>query len=253
MAEDQKKVTREEAEAQEKWDDRALRAAGEIYLSLSDDQKMHIEACNDDPVTIWKKLESVHLQKKPGMCFNAWEEFFSIHLEENESLSSLMTRIDASMHKVKNLRPDSFTLEDLDKELVSMTIVHSLPSSYALFTSSLQLLDKFDKDTLQAAFINEKSLRTRSSTPGSTSVLSASTSHPSSSSALICAFCSLPGHSQDACIRYSRMKEQATKDAVEKRKQRSKGKSSTAANAAATLAAGGDSTTFPSTSTSAAA
>ena len=192
VAQDSKAVTEAETEAQEKWDDRALRAAGEIYLSLSDDQKTHVEACNDDPVAMWKKLESVHLQKKPGMRFNAWEEFFSIQLEENESLSSLMTRIDTAMHKVQNLRPDTFTLDDLDRELVSMTMVRSLPSSYASFASSLQLLDKFDKDTLQAAFINEESLRTRSSTPGSTAVLSASTAHSSSSAALTCAFCSLP-------------------------------------------------------------
>ena len=150
----------------EKWDERADKAAGEIYLSLSDDQKPHVEACSDDPVAMWTKLESVHLQKKPGMRFNAWEEFFSIHLEENESLSSLMTRIDTGMQNVQNLRPDSFTISDLDKELVSMTMIRALPASYASFASSLQLLDKLDKDALQSAFVNEEALRNRSSTPG---------------------------------------------------------------------------------------
>ena len=75
-----------EEEAMAKWDEKGLKAAGEIYLSLSDDQKTHVQECFDDPVKMWTKLESVHLQKKPGMRFNAWEEFFSIHLEENESL-----------------------------------------------------------------------------------------------------------------------------------------------------------------------
>ena len=51
--------------------DKALRAVGEIYLSLSDDQKTHVEDISDDPVAIWTKLETVHLQKKPGMRFNA--------------------------------------------------------------------------------------------------------------------------------------------------------------------------------------
>jgi hypothetical protein len=223
VGKDPKNPSEAEVEAMEKWEDKALKAAGEIYLSLSDDQKTHVEECSDDPVLMWTKLESVHLQKKPGMRFNAWEEFFSIHMEENESLSSLMTRIDAAMYKVKNLRTESFTIEELDKELVFMVMIRSLPSSYSNFASSLQLLDKLDKDTLQAAFINEEALRTRSSTPGSTSVLSASTSFPFSSST--CDFCSLPGHSQTACIRYTCMKEQASKEAQEKRKQRGKGKS----------------------------
>lgn len=40
-----------------------------------------------DPCKNSTKLETVHLQK-PGMCLNAWEEFFAIDMEEKESLSS---------------------------------------------------------------------------------------------------------------------------------------------------------------------
>ena len=44
VAKDPKAVTEAETEAIEKWEDKALKAAGEIYLSLSDDQKTHVEA-----------------------------------------------------------------------------------------------------------------------------------------------------------------------------------------------------------------
>ena len=139
-------MTTEELKAIDNWEDKALRAAGEIYLSLSDDQKTHIEDISDDPVKMWAKLEVVHLQKKPSMRFNAWEEFFSIHMEESESLSSLMTRIDAAMIKVRNLRPDAFSLDDLDKELVAMTMIRALSDFYLSFASLHQLLDKLDKE-----------------------------------------------------------------------------------------------------------
>ena len=132
---DPKAVIAEELKAIDDWEDKALRVASEIYLSLSDDQKTHIEDISDDPVKMWAKLEAVHLQKKPGMRFNAWEEFFSIHMEESESLSSLVTRIDAAMIKVRNLRPDAFSLDDLDKELVAMTMIRALPDSYSSFAS----------------------------------------------------------------------------------------------------------------------
>ncbi|GJF00546.1 hypothetical protein PsYK624_168390 [Phanerochaete sordida] len=171
-----KAPTEAEQEKLDAWEENALRAAGEIYLSLSDYQKTDVQGCLEDPVKMWATLESVHLQKKPGMRFNAWEEFFSVHMEESDSLSSLMTRVDAAMQRVKNLRPDTFTPADLDKELVSMTLIRALPSSYAHFASSLQLLNKLNKDALQAAFINEEALRSRTSTPGTTAVLSTSTS-----------------------------------------------------------------------------
>ena len=93
-----------------------------------------------------------------------------------------------------------------------MTMIRSLPSSYASFASSLQLLNKLDKDTLQVAFINEESLRTRSSTPGSTSVLSATALQ------LICDFCSISGHFQRDCHRYKRMKEQASQGSARENK-----------------------------------
>ena len=53
------------------WEDKALRAAGEIYLAVDQEQKTHLAGIEDDPVAMWSKLESVHLQKRPGARFNA--------------------------------------------------------------------------------------------------------------------------------------------------------------------------------------
>ena len=84
-------------------------------MAISDEQKTHLEGIEDDPVQIWTKLASVHLQKVPGARFNAWESFFSIQMRPDEPLSSLMTRIDAAMLKVKNLRPDKYDIKALDE------------------------------------------------------------------------------------------------------------------------------------------
>ena len=56
------KATVKELEAISQWGDRALKAAGELYLATSEDQKTHLEGIEEDPVAIWAKLESVHLQ-----------------------------------------------------------------------------------------------------------------------------------------------------------------------------------------------
>jgi len=51
----------------------------------------------------------------------------------------------------------SYTINDLDAELVCMTMVRSLGEEYSHFASSLMLLKSLDKDKLKAAFLAEES------------------------------------------------------------------------------------------------
>ncbi|KIM66591.1 hypothetical protein SCLCIDRAFT_21731 [Scleroderma citrinum Foug A] len=74
------------ADLQAKWDIRADKATGQLYLSLSAEQRTHIDAC-------------------PGARFNAWDDFFSIGKKQDESLMSLIARIEDSMSKIQQLRP----------------------------------------------------------------------------------------------------------------------------------------------------
>ena len=69
-------------------------AAGEIYLALEETQKIHVR---EEPVKMWAKLESVHLQKCPATRFYAYNALFSIRRQEDESLTGIMTRVDHAM------------------------------------------------------------------------------------------------------------------------------------------------------------
>jgi hypothetical protein len=77
--------------------------------------------------------------------------------------STLIARIEDGMSKIKELRPtgakNPYTIEDLDAELICMTMVHSLGKEYSHFASSLMLLKSLDKNELQAAFLAEESQR----------------------------------------------------------------------------------------------
>ena len=127
------------------WEMKAGKAAGELYLAMQGDQRTHLSGIEDDPVAIWIKLESVHLQKHPGSRFLSYDIFFSIQKKEDESLTSLIIRMDKGMIQVKNLCPKDFKLEDLDKELVCMAMIRALVSEFDFFASFLQLLDKLEK------------------------------------------------------------------------------------------------------------
>ncbi|KAF7776742.1 hypothetical protein Agabi119p4_5135 [Agaricus bisporus var. burnettii] len=104
---------------------------------------------------MWEALEAVHRQKRAGMRFNAYDDLFSIRKLEEESLQSLINRVESSKRKIKELRPSSFTLEQLDDELASMALIRALPDEFSGFTLSLLLMDKLDKTTVHQAFVTE--------------------------------------------------------------------------------------------------
>ncbi|KAG1756178.1 uncharacterized protein EDB91DRAFT_1241276 [Suillus paluster] len=154
-----------QADAQAKWDVKADKAAGELYLACSVQQRMHIDAVQDDPVSIWSTLASIHVQQRPGARFNAWDDFFSIRKQPDEPLSTLIARIGEGMSKIQELRPKDtskpYSITDLDAELVCMTMVRSLGEEYNHFASSLMLLKSLDKEELKSAFLAEELQRKR--------------------------------------------------------------------------------------------
>ena len=182
--------------ALEAWQLKSDKAAGYIYLAVEDNQKVHFANISDDPVKMWTALASVHLQKRPGARFNAYDDLFSIRKLEDESLQSLMNRVDTAIHRIQDLRPKDFTLSNLDDELASMTLIRALPDEFSGFASSLLLLDKLEKSTIQQAFVSEESQRRHraSAAPNVASALAATSSRTPASSTAECEFCGRLGH-----------------------------------------------------------
>ena len=83
-----------------KWLRRAQKAAGELYLSVEQDQKSHFHGILSDPICIWTMLHNVHMFKKPGARFNAYDSLFSIRKQPNKSLQLLCARIDTAMQNI---------------------------------------------------------------------------------------------------------------------------------------------------------
>ncbi|KAF8809422.1 hypothetical protein BYT27DRAFT_7008601, partial [Phlegmacium glaucopus] len=77
----------------------------------------------DNPVAMWTALQAVHMQKHPGHRFNAYDDLFSIRKQEDESLQTLMNRVDAALRRIQDLCPAGFDLKQLDDELASMAMI----------------------------------------------------------------------------------------------------------------------------------
>ncbi|KDR65192.1 hypothetical protein GALMADRAFT_23159, partial [Galerina marginata CBS 339.88] len=109
------------------WLDKADKASGQIYLMVEPDQRIHFNGITDDPVKMWEALKAVHLQKRPGNRFNAYDDLFSIRKGEEESLQTLINRVDEAICRIQDLRPDKFDLAKLDEELGSLSLIRALP------------------------------------------------------------------------------------------------------------------------------
>jgi hypothetical protein len=189
-----------EEEPRLKWLKRAQKAAGELFLSVEPDQKSHFHGILSDPIRIWTTLRDVHMSKKPGARFNAYDTLFSIRKQPNESLQSLCARIDTSMQNIQDLRPTAFTLKELDDELHSMALIRSLPDEYKSLSQSLMLLDDLNKTKIREAFLAEEtnSRRRGEETIAGTSDLALSSANTSKSDQE-CDFCGLTGHTSSEC------------------------------------------------------
>jgi hypothetical protein len=207
-----------DTDLQAKWDVKADKAAVELYLACSVEQRMHIDTVQDNPVKICTTFASIHLQQCPGTCFNAWDDFFSIWKQPDESLSTLIARIEDGMSKIKELRPtggkNAYTIQDLDAELICMTMVRSLGEEYSHFASSLMLLKYLDKSELQAAFLAEESHRRHCPEgPGGDAALFTASTTCHCCPGMTCYFCEQPGHCTHKCHAFKQEKMNAKANA----------------------------------------
>ena len=138
-----------------KWLKCAQKAAGELYFAVEQDQKSHFHGILSDPISIWTTLCDIHMSKQPGAQFKTYDNLFSIRKQPNKSLQSLCAWIDVAMQNIQDLQPSAFTLKDLDDELHSMALIHSLPDEYKSLSHSLMLLDNLNKHMIREVFLAE--------------------------------------------------------------------------------------------------
>ena len=74
------------------------------------------------------------------MRFIAYDEFFSIQKAQDESLQTLISRVDQALHKIRSSRLATLTLEQFEEELACIALIRALPEEFSSFRSALLLL-----------------------------------------------------------------------------------------------------------------
>jgi hypothetical protein len=216
----------------ERWEIKAERAAGALKTAMSQDVKVLIRDCEDDPILIWETLKTSFVQQRTAPRFNAYHALLSLEKQESESLEGLINRVDEQIRIIKSLSPSSFTLNNLYDELAVMAIIRALPHSFDDVVRTISILDKFDKQSVIQSLRNMDQTRNnlsstssafaassaspRAAQNASTSRTSSNTPSPSSSSASRpserpkCAFCSRLGHTEAKCFLKEKLMRQLT-------------------------------------------
>ncbi|KAF8586001.1 hypothetical protein K439DRAFT_1632263 [Ramaria rubella] len=135
---------------------------------------------------MWDRLKELHQQRKAGPRFSAYDAFFSIHKEENESLTELTGHVSRAMAHIKSLRPSHFGLQQLNEELQSMALIHTLPLDYSSFVDSLALHNLENQAQLCETFASVPTVAMKASTTSMT---------PS----VVCGWCLRTGHAEENC------------------------------------------------------
>ncbi|KAJ3969454.1 hypothetical protein EV361DRAFT_348666 [Lentinula raphanica] len=102
------------------------KAAGLLFLSLEESQRIHIRNVGHDPRKIWITLRDIY---QPQNRIAAFLALFSIRKEGNETLLDLCRRVSDAADKVQALRPDGYTLADLYTEIEAVALIQALSSA----------------------------------------------------------------------------------------------------------------------------
>jgi hypothetical protein len=87
---------------------------------------------------MWDKLSGIHSQQVPSMRFGAYNELLSVTKQPDKSLQSVAGCVSKALVCVQELRPELFTIVQLDEELAIMAMLRALPRNiYSDFVSSL--------------------------------------------------------------------------------------------------------------------
>ena len=99
------------------------------------------------------------MDKIAGSRFNAYDELFSVRLGESEAPTLLIPKVDEIIKRIQGLRPDNFSVDALDKELATMTILKALPDSYNSLVSTLLMQKDLTQDVVHSALKREEANR----------------------------------------------------------------------------------------------
>jgi transposase InsO family protein len=157
------------------WFNKDEKARGNLQAHVSVTQRVHIEG-ESTTYAMWQALIKLHVQQVPGMCFNTYNDMFSIAKAPGEDLTSVAACAEQALAHVQELCPATITdstgasiaygIQHLDDELALMAMLCALlRDEYGDFVLSLMRTKDLSCKDIEAAFQVEQTKRNASCSP----------------------------------------------------------------------------------------
>jgi hypothetical protein len=243
------------------WFNKEKKARGNLQAHVSVTQRVHIKG-ESTTYAMWQALIKVHVQQVPGMCFNAYNNMFSIAKAPSKDLTSVAACVEQSLARIQELCPNTVTdslgtkitygIQHLYNKLALMAMLCALPhNKYSDFILSLMRTKDLSCKNVEAAFQVEQTERNASRGPlympaGDTALRTQDTRRgncpaPSSTPTTPgkgCTFCKALNHKEASCWAKERAADTVHARTKELQEERSKNKKAGCASCAAAATAG---------------
>lgn len=157
--------TEKEADDKRTWILANLQAAGLIYNSVSAGIQPFIREHMGDSKKMWDELATKFQQQNATARFIILNDFLGIQKQADESLSTLIGRVDTALQNLCASHKKDMTIADLEDELAYSALIRALPEEFSSFRSSILLVNGADitYSKVKSAFLQEEQARSASS------------------------------------------------------------------------------------------
>lgn len=118
----------------DKWEVQDGLAKSDLILSIGTSQLKHIRNCTTS-YEVWKKLKSIYASQGPTRKATLLEQLLSERLREGDDVRDYLSRFMAIVDKLHQMDID------INDELLTIMLLHSLPSSYDNFCCAIKSHD----------------------------------------------------------------------------------------------------------------
>jgi hypothetical protein len=139
------------------------------------------------------------------MRFGLYNKLLTVMLQPDKLLQNIASCVSETLACVQELRPESFTIVQLDKELAIMAMLHAFPCNvYSNFALSLMRHKTLTHADLEATFQVKQIKYNAQDGPLICSAALCTFGKPSSpcGNSNKCPFCTIKGHTQEDCYKY---------------------------------------------------
>lgn len=147
------------------WTVQDRKAKSDLILSMSPEQLKHLRNCETSK-EVWDKLRSVYASQGPMRKATLLEQLLLKKMQEDDDIRDYLSQFMEIVDKLQALEID------VNGDLLSVMLLHSLPSSFDYFCCAIKSRDNLpDVEALMIKIIEEYDRKVHKSSESSTSAL----------------------------------------------------------------------------------